>query len=38
MSSTASQRVKIGDFLLRRLEEAGVRQIFGVSGDFNLPL
>jgi indolepyruvate decarboxylase len=28
----------IGDFLLRRLEEAGVRHIFGVPGDFNLEL
>ena len=26
----------IGDFLLRRLEEAGVAQIFGVPGDYNL--
>src|SRR5215468_3980684 len=28
----------IGDFLLRRLEEAGVRHIFGVPGDYNLQL
>lgn len=28
----------IGDFLLRRLEEAGLRHIFGVAGDFNLAL
>jgi indolepyruvate decarboxylase len=28
----------IGDFLLRRLEEAGSRHIFGVAGDFNLAL
>lgn len=26
----------IGDFLLRRLREAGVRHLFGVPGDFNL--
>jgi indolepyruvate decarboxylase len=26
----------IGEFLLRRLEEAGVRHIFGVAGDFDL--
>jgi indolepyruvate decarboxylase len=26
----------IGDFLLRRLEEAGIHHIFGVPGDFNL--
>jgi indolepyruvate decarboxylase len=28
----------IGDFLLRRLQEAGVRHIFGVPGDYNLEL
>jgi indolepyruvate decarboxylase len=28
----------IGDFLLRRLEEAGIRHIFGVPGDYNLGL
>jgi indolepyruvate decarboxylase len=28
----------IGDFLLRRLEEAGIRHIFGVPGDYNLEL
>ncbi len=26
----------IGEFLLRRLKEAGIRHIFGVPGDFNL--
>jgi len=26
----------IGDFLLRRLKEAGIRHIFGVPGDYNL--
>src|SRR5579863_10188672 len=26
----------IGNFLLRRLEEVGIRHIFGVPGDFNL--
>jgi len=26
----------IGEFLLRRLEEAGVRHVFGVAGDFEL--
>jgi indolepyruvate decarboxylase len=30
--------MKIGDFLLRRLEEAGIRHLFGVPGDFNLEL
>src|SRR5215472_16187921 len=38
MSSSSSGRMKIGDFLLRRLEEAGVRHLFGVPGDYNLPL
>ncbi|HZC59174.1 MAG TPA: thiamine pyrophosphate-binding protein, partial [Chthoniobacterales bacterium] len=28
----------IGDFLLRRLQEAGIRHIFGVPGDYNLGL
>jgi glyoxylate carboligase len=30
--------MKIGDFLLRRLEEAGIRHLFGVPGDYNLGL
>jgi indolepyruvate decarboxylase len=34
----SSRRMKIGDFLLRRLEEAGVRHLFGVPGDYNLEL
>jgi indolepyruvate decarboxylase len=38
MSTSPSQRMKIGDFLLRRLEEAGVGHLFGVPGDFNLEL
>src|SRR5215470_3207604 len=38
MSSSPSRRMKIGDFLLRRLEEAGVRHLFGVPGDYNLEL
>src|SRR5215472_9732598 len=38
MSSSSSGRMKIGDFLLRRLEEAGVRHLFGVPGDYNLEL
>jgi indolepyruvate decarboxylase len=37
MAST-TQRMKIGDFLLRRLEEAGIRHLFGVPGDYNLTL
>jgi indolepyruvate decarboxylase len=28
----------IGDFLLRRVHEAGIRHIFGVPGDYNLEL
>src|SRR5215472_15507902 len=28
----------IGNFLLRRLEEAGIQHIFGVPGDYNLEL
>ena len=38
MSSRGTQRMKIGDFLLRRLEEAGLRHLFGVPGDYNLSL
>jgi len=38
MSSSPNRRMKIGDFLLRRLEEAGVRHLFGVPGDYNLEL
>jgi indolepyruvate decarboxylase len=38
MSDSPSQRMKIGDFLLRRLEEAGIGHLFGVPGDFNLEL
>jgi indolepyruvate decarboxylase len=30
--------MKIGEFLLRRLEGAGVGRLFGVPGDFNLEL
>src|ERR1700739_3440086 len=38
MSNIPSLRMKIGDFLLRRLEEAGIRHLFGVPGDYNLTL
>jgi indolepyruvate decarboxylase len=38
MSSNSSRRMQIGDFLLRRLAEAGVRHLFGVPGDYNLEL
>jgi len=37
-SIPTTRRMKIGDFLLRRLEEAGVRHLFGVPGDYNLGL
>jgi indolepyruvate decarboxylase len=30
--------MKVGDFLLRRLKEAGIRHLFGVPGDYNLAL
>jgi indolepyruvate decarboxylase len=33
-----SPRMKIGEFLLRRLKDAGVRHLFGVPGDYNLEL
>src|SRR5215471_12938901 len=36
--SSSTRTMKIGDFLLRRLEEAGVRHLFGVPGDYNLEL
>jgi indolepyruvate decarboxylase len=36
MSSSSSRLMRIGDFLLRRLEEAGIRHLFGVPGDYNL--
>jgi len=26
----------IGNFLLRRLDEAGIRHLFGVAGDYNV--
>ena len=38
LSSSTSRRMRIGDFLLRRLEEAGIRHLFGVPGDYNLEL
>ncbi|MFB9268346.1 alpha-keto acid decarboxylase family protein [Bradyrhizobium erythrophlei] len=38
MTSSPSKRMKIGDFLVRRLEEAGIRHLFGVPGDYNLTL
>jgi TPP-dependent 2-oxoacid decarboxylase len=28
-------RQAIGDFLLRRLQEAGIKHVFGVSGEGN---
>jgi len=37
-SDLKTRRMKIGDFLLSRLKEAGVRHLFGVPGDYNLEL
>src|SRR5262245_62680941 len=34
----ATQRMKIGDFLLRRLKEGCLRPLFGVPGYYNLEL
>jgi len=31
-------KMSIGNFLLRRLQEAGIRHLFGVPGDYNLEL
>src|SRR5215467_5622512 len=31
-------KMSIGNFLLRRLQEAGIRHLFGVPGDYNLGL
>ncbi|KAI8356603.1 thiamine diphosphate-binding protein [Choanephora cucurbitarum] len=30
--------IKIGDYLIRRLKEVGVDTVFGVPGDYNMPL
>src|SRR4030095_10089213 len=38
MPNSTSQLMTIGEFLLRRLKEAGVRHLFGVPGDYNLEL
>jgi indolepyruvate decarboxylase len=38
MSTSPSRWMTIGEFLLRRLQEAGVGHLFGVPGDFNLEL
>ncbi|MFJ5121333.1 alpha-keto acid decarboxylase family protein [Kitasatospora sp. NPDC088548] len=34
--TTARSTMTIGDFLLRRLREAGISHLFGVAGDYNL--
>jgi len=31
-------KMSIGNFLLRRLQEAGIRHLFGIPGDYNLEL
>ena len=38
MSKSTSQQMTIGDFLVRRLKEAGVRHLFSVPGDYSLEL
>ena len=38
MSNSPTQSMTIGDFLLRRLKEAGIGHLFGVPGDYNLGL
>jgi indolepyruvate decarboxylase len=38
MSSSLGRQMKVGDFLLRRLAESGIRHLFGVPGDYNLEL
>lgn len=35
---TAQSTMTIGDFLLRRLQEASISHLFGVAGDYNLEL
>jgi indolepyruvate decarboxylase len=36
LDEVSVMKQSIGDFLLRRLKEAGVRHLFGVPGDYNL--
>ena len=38
MTTTARSTMTIGDYLLRRIREAGAAHIFGVPGDYNLEL
>lgn len=38
MSSSETTRMTIGDFLLRRMAEAGIGHVFGVPGDYSLEL
>src|SRR5580704_5982390 len=38
MQGTGTRSMAVGDFLLRRLQEAGIGHLFGVPGDFNLEL
>ena len=35
---TENRTMTVGEFLLRRLQEAGIGHLFGVPGDFNLEL
>ncbi|WP_433567171.1 alpha-keto acid decarboxylase family protein [Nocardia sp. CA-151230] len=38
MPERKTRRMTIGDFLIRRLAEAGIGHLFGVPGDYNLEL
>ena len=38
MKERMTMRQVIGDFLLRRLQEAGIKHIFAAPGDYNLGL
>jgi indolepyruvate decarboxylase len=38
LEETRGMKQMIGTFLLRRLQEAGIRHLFGVPGDYNLEL
>ena len=35
-AANPTKRMKIGEFLARRLEESGVEQVFGVPVDYSL--
>ncbi|EJU00145.1 pyruvate decarboxylase [Dacryopinax primogenitus] len=37
MASVQNGQVELGDYLIERLIQLGVKQVFGVPGDFNMP-